>query len=56
MPALWSPLNGVTVPGQPAAAASADELNQRPTPLRHTVGAPAASFPDDGDQGESGRR
>ena len=30
MPALWSPLNGVTVFGQPAAAASSGELNHRP--------------------------
>src|SRR6516162_4604399 len=30
MPALCSPLNGVTVSGQPAARASSGELNQRP--------------------------
>src|SRR6476469_2409059 len=31
IPAVWSPLNGVTVAGQPAAWASAGELNHRPT-------------------------
>ena len=30
IPALWSPLNGVTVVGQPAAAAASGEPNHRP--------------------------
>src|SRR5689334_6400920 len=30
MPAVWSPLNGVTVDGQPALLASSGELNQSP--------------------------
>src|SRR5262249_42668741 len=30
VPALWSPLKGVTVAGHPAATASADALNQSP--------------------------
>jgi hypothetical protein len=29
-PAVWSPLNGVVAPGQPAATASFGELNHRP--------------------------
>ena len=46
MPAVWSPLNGVTVFGHPAAAASFGELNHNPN-VAGVQDLNASNFADD---------